>query len=187
MKIITENRLSKRLHGMDKSDLCKMIMKMYESSKTAKVLISQYLGDDAYHKEILDTYIDKVERSFIPSRGMPHPEKAEAYVKEYIQSVCAGNKEEEDYLKACMEYAFVKDGISCICDYGGGSDHLYRVIENYFEDICDYIVSGNDAYRKKFYDLCEDEISGLTDIAMMNGFSPDIEDLWVNTIPEWEL
>lgn len=89
MKTITENRLNKRLHGMDKSDLCKMIVKMYESSKTAKVLISQY--------------------------------------------------------------------------------------------------SGNDAYRKKFYDLCGDEISGLTDVAAMNGFSPDIEDSWVNTIPEWKL
>lgn len=71
--------------------------------------------------------------------------------------------------------------------YEGGSVHLYRVIENYFEEICDYIVSGGDAYRKKFSDLCGDEISGLTDVAAMNGFSPDIEDSWVITIPEWKL
>lgn len=32
----------------------KMIMKMYESSKTAKVLISQYPVNDAYRKKFYD-------------------------------------------------------------------------------------------------------------------------------------
>lgn len=150
MKVITEKRLSKRLREMDKEDLSLMIMKIYHSSKQAKILISQYMSDETYHEEILNAYIEKVDKAFMPERGMPHPEKAESLVKEYIQSVCTEDKNEGLYLQACMRYAFVKDCITILSDFGEGPDHLYKVTENYFQDICDYIVSGDDAYRRKF-------------------------------------
>lgn len=54
MKTITENRLSKRYMGRINPIYAKMIMKMYESSKTAKVLISQYPVNDAYRKKFYD-------------------------------------------------------------------------------------------------------------------------------------
>jgi hypothetical protein len=166
---MTSTEMKHILSSLSKEDIIKLLLKLYNLSKSNKEYIHNSLAV-VDEKSLLMKYMDLINNEFYPKKG--DPKLRYSFINKSIKEFISLTKNKE-YI-AFLQLYYVENGVNFTNDYGDIDEQFYDRIAIAYKKALSYIFINK--IDKKFYNKCFEIYSNTKDIGW--GFHDYMSDLF---------
>jgi len=152
---MSKSNLKKHLKQLNKADLEKEILKMYDRFKEVKQYYELDLSGDT--TKILEEYKKKMDKEYFPTRGFG---KARSSVS---RKIITDFKKISIFQKDVIELILhrVENMLNFTQSYGDIDEAFYTTMENSYQEACELICK--EKLEEEFQPFCKELLDGTSD------------------------
>jgi len=137
--------LKKKLAGLDRKELEKMLCDIYKNCEQAEQMMNLALLDETYGRKLLEKYQDRLDKIFFPN-DIVHARFSLSTAKKVLS----------DYKKVCsdielvseLKLYFVECGTDFTNTYGDIDERFYNAVCDVFHDVTEIVSDEKTLFEK---------------------------------------